>query len=337
LAEAAKAESSLDTGPSFDLGGFVVGAAFLGDTALFATGEGEIVKASRSGVEQRERPHGGAVLYCAASGDGFLTAGDDGRVRRTTLTGTTTLAEGEGRWPSALAAGPEGAVALGAGRSVTIFRAGKEPATFSAPSLASGLAFAPKGFRLAIAHNGGATLWFPGQPRAEPKLLAWKGSHIDVTFSPDGAFLVTSMQEAALHGWRIADGQHMRMTGYPGKTRSLSWSPKGKWLATSGADAAILWPFQSKDGPMGKAPREVAIRAKVQVTQVAFHPDSEVLATGFADGMVLLTRLADNAELLIARPAGSPVSALAWSARGTMLAWGTEGGQAGLFSVVKDA
>jgi WD40 repeat protein len=335
LAEAAKAESALDAGPVFDLGGFVVGAAFLGDTAVFATGEGEIVTAGPAGVEARERAHDGAVLYCAPAAEGLLTAGEDGGVRRTTLAGTTTVVEGQGRWPSALAAGPDGAVALATGRSVAVHRPGKPAATFAAPSLASGLAFAPKGLRLAVAHNGGATLWFPGQPQAEPKLLAWKGSHIDVTFSPDGAFLVTSMQEAALHGWRIADGQHMRMTGYPGKTRSLSWSPKGKWLATSGADAAILWPFQSKDGPMGKAPKEVAIRAKVQVTQVAFHPESEVLATGFADGMVLLTRLADNAELLIARPAGSPVSALAWSARGTMLAWGTESGRAGLFSVIK--
>ena len=25
------------------------------------------------------------------------------------------------------------------------------------------------------------------------------------------------MQENALHGWKLADGKHMRMTGYPGQ------------------------------------------------------------------------------------------------------------------------
>ena len=94
---------------------------------------------------------------------------------------------------------------------------------------------------------------FRTPPRA-PDTFEWKGSHLDVTVSPDGRFLVTSMQENALHGWRIADRKDMRMSGYPAKTRSLSWSFDGHWLATSGADAAIIWPFKDKDGPMKKAP-----------------------------------------------------------------------------------
>ena len=75
------------------------------------------------------------------------------------------------------------------------------------------------------------------------------------------------MQENALHGWKLADGKHMRMTGYPAKVKSLSWSAKGKWLASSGAPAAILWPFQAKDGPMGKAPMELGTRGNTMVTR----------------------------------------------------------------------
>ena len=108
------------------------------------------------------------------------------------------------------------------------------------------------------------------------------------------------MQENALHGWRIEDSRNMRMTGYPGKTRSLSWSHDGQWLATSGADAAVVWPFKDKDGPMGKAPRECGVR-QARVTQVAFHPKALVVAIGYADGLVLLTRLADAG-----RNSGSP-------------------------------
>ena len=89
-----------------------------------------------------------------------------------------------------------------------------------------------------------------------------------------------------LHGWRVSDGKNMRMAGYPAKTRSLSWSHDGKWLATSGADACIVWPFQSKDGPMGEAPRECGVRPEVKVTRVAFHPSALVVAIGYEDGMV---------------------------------------------------
>jgi len=42
----------------------------------------------------------------------------------------------------------------------------------------------------------------------------------------------------------------MRMSGYPAKTEALSFTAKGKWLATSGADAMVLWPFFG-GGPMG--------------------------------------------------------------------------------------
>lgn len=325
---------AIDKGPTFDVGGFVVAACFIGDVALFATGEGEVVAATRAvGVEGRDKVHADGLLFACPAVDGksLVTAGDDGRIRRVTLTQAEDIHDTAGKWPTALATGPDGAVAVGLGRKIVVVRPGKPSVTLDAPSLVSGLAFAPKGFRLAAAHNGGVTLWYPGQKEAQPTKLDWKGSHLDVTFSPDGAFLVTSMQENALHGWRLADKGHMRMTGYPGKTRSFSWSLKGKWLATSGADASILWPFQDKDGPMGKAPKEMAVRANTPVTRVACHPGADVLATGFADGMVLLTRLTDLAEIPAALPMGAPVSALAWSSDGAYLAWGTETGRAGIF------
>ena len=109
--------------------------------------------------------------------------------------------------------------------------------TWSAPTTARGLAFQPKGYRVAVTHYNGVSLWFP-KVEGAPQTLEWKGAHLDATFSPDGRFLVTSMQENALHGWRLTDSRNMRMTGYPAKTRSLSWSHDGAWLATSGADAA---------------------------------------------------------------------------------------------------
>jgi WD40 repeat protein len=196
-----------------------------------------------------------------------------------------------------------------------------------------GLSFAPKGYRLAMAHYNGATLWFPNLDAA-PEPLEWKGSHLDVTWSPDGRFVITSMQENALHGWRLQpDRGHMRMSGYPAKTRSLAWSHDGKWLATSGAEAAILWPFDSKDGPMGKAPRECGVRP-ARVSRVACHLKAPVLATGYEDGCILLIRLTDASELLVRREAeGSEVTALAWDKAGRRLAFGCEDGRAGILTL----
>jgi hypothetical protein len=60
------------------------------------------------------------------------------------------------------------------------------------------------------------------------------------------------MLEPMLHGWRLFDGQHIRMSGYAARVMSLSWSAGGQWLATSVATRLVLWPFHGKDGPMGK-------------------------------------------------------------------------------------
>ncbi len=312
-------------------GANVTGLGWLGTTAAFGLSDGGVLL-TKDGESHRVEAHPGAgVLVSACDGERFVTAGDDGRVAVTGADGSTRqLAEVKGAWIDVLAVNAGGAVAYGAGKRVVARDDKGREKVLEVPSSARGLAFAPKGYRLATSHYNGATLWFPNV-EAKPELLEWKGSHLDVTWSPDGRFVVTSMQENALHGWRLQpDKGHMRMSGYPSKTRSLAWSGDGKWLATSGAEAAIIWPFESKDGPMGKAPRECGVRP-AKVSRVAFHPHVYVLAVGYEDGCILLIRLTDASELLV-RPAveGSEITALVWDKPGKRLAFGCEDGQAGI-------
>ena len=57
------------------------------------------------------------------------------------------------------------------------------------------------------------------------------------------------------------------------------------------------------------------------------------MAAGYADGLVLLVRLDDGAEILARKGAASPITALAWSLAGDTLAFGTEAGEAGVISL----
>jgi WD40 repeat protein len=175
-------------------------------------------------------------------------------------------------------------------------------------------------------------LWFPHAAQTTPEKLEWKGSHLGVTFSPDGRFLVTTMQEPMLHGWRLADRKHMRMSGYAAKVRSVSWTADGKGLATSGADQLIIWPFHSKEGPMGKTPKMLAPYEHDVVT-VACHASEAVVAIGYADGLVMLARIEDGAEILARKPGNAPITALAWNVAGTLFAFGSEDGEAGVISL----
>jgi WD40 repeat protein len=313
-------------------GGAIVATHFLKRTAVFVFGEEAMLFAAPDGEPRRVAVHDGAILASAADGKRIVSGGDDGKVAETNSKGETRAlaTDAKHRWIDHVALGPGGAVAWSAGK--TAFAQGKELRELDLPSTVGGLAFLPKGFRLAIAHYNGATLWFPNAAKAAPEKLEWKGSHLGVTVSPDGRFLVTAMQEPMLHGWRLADGKHMRMSGYATRVISLTWTADGDWLATSGATQLILWPFQGKDGPMGKEPRMLA-PSEHRITVVAAHPGQAIVAAGFDDGMMLLVRVADGAEILARKPGAAPVTALGWSPDGQLLAFGTENGDAGVLDL----
>jgi WD40 repeat protein len=308
----------------------IVAAHFFGDSAVFVLGEQALLWVTRAGVERRTPVHHGAILCSAASAERIITGGDDGRIVASAADGSSSVlaSDGSRRWIDQVALGPNEALAWSAGKVAFARNRQGDARMLEVPSTVGGLAFAPKGFRLAVAHYHGVTLWFPNA-ESDPERLEWKGSHLVATVSPNGRFLVTAMQEPALHGWRLSDRKDMRMSGYGARVRSLAWTAGGKWLATSGSPQLVLWPFATKDGPMGKAPRILA-ETPAQAEVVACHPKEEIVAVGHADGLVLLVRIEDGAEIMARRPGNAPVSALAWSKAGDMLAIGTEDGEGGV-------
>ncbi len=313
-----------------EVGAHVVGCVFLGDEPVFASGEGEIV--FLSGKRVAAHPNA-AILEAASDGERLFTCGDDGRVVAMNEEGEIdVVAEIKNKWIDHVALGPDGAVAWSAGKTAFV-KTKKGEKSLEVTSTVGGLAFAPKGFRLAVAHYNGVSLWFPNSD-AKPDFLEWKGSHLGVVWSPDGKFLITTMQEPAMHGWRLADNKHMRMSGYPMRVRSMSFSHDGKQLATSGAESIIFWPFGTKDGPMGKDPAMLApAREGSRVTCVSCHPEKEAVVVGFSDGMVMMVRMNDGAEILVRGPDGGEVTALAWHPNGVSLAYGTDAGKAGVLNL----
>jgi WD40 repeat protein len=312
----------------------VTSVHFLGDQAAFVGAEENVALVSGEGEISRVGVHSGGILCTAFDGTRLAMGGDDGKLVALDASKEVTLlaTDPKRRWIDNVALHPDGAVAWSAGKTAFVRSGKNEEKSFDAPSTVGGLAFAPKGLRLAIAHYNGVTLWFPNMA-AKPEVLEWAGSHLGVVFSPDNKFLVTAMHEPSLHGWRLADNRHMRMTGYPGRVRSMSWSAGGKALVTSGADTVIMWPFASKDGPMGKEPAMLA-PLQARVSAVACHPKQDILAAGYSDGTILMVRLEDGAEILVRRRQGTAaVSALAWNAKGTMLAFAAEDGDAGLLAL----
>jgi WD40 repeat protein len=288
------------------------------------------------GEWRRVEAHDGAVMaLCADVGArGFVSVGDDGAMVRIGGDGVASpIFSSGGKWIEQVASfvdGKTGMIACGCGRQVHLFdAAGARLKTLTHPSTVTGIAFDGRGKRIAASHYNGASLWYVASKSDNPKVLEWKGSHTGVAVHPAGEAVVTAMQENVLHGWRLSDGQHMRMTGYPAKSEAMGFTRSGKWLASSGADSIVLWPFFG-GGPTGKAPLELAQIEGVLCTRVACHPKEEMVAAGYANGALVLADIASRRVVVLTDGGPAPVSALAWSAEGDRLAFGTEAGLAGV-------
>jgi WD40 repeat protein len=346
MGETVGAHFLLETrGVQQELGAFVVAAVFdrMGSQCAFGLGDGTVRIAARAdlGHWPSVEAHDGSLLALAADAGptGFLSGGDDGIFQRIGAEGhLTTLASFGLKWVEQAASFTDGksrVLACSVGKHLHLFDgAGKKLKSLEHPSSVTGIVFDGKGKRVAASHYNGASIWFVASKTDNPRRLEWKGSHTGIALSPDGENVVTAMQESALHGWRLSDGQHMRMSGYPTKTAALSFTKNGKWLASSGAESVVLWPFTG-GGPMGKAPLELAGGDNVICTYVACHPSHDAVAAGFSDGLVVLADINSGRILPVSAAGHGPVSAMAWSGDGTLLGFGTETGFAGIVDFAK--
>jgi WD40 repeat protein len=317
---------------NFDFDAQVTAALFDSAGAVFALGDGSI----RFDDRARTEAHDGAVL-CAAvhpSGDGVVTGGDDGRVvwsRRGDA--PVVLATAKNQWIDAIdASSASGLVAFSFGRTVSVIDPNDTAfrRDFQHERTVSGVAFEPKGRRIAASTYGGAALWYARIEKQQPVLLKWAGSHTGVAISPDGAFVVTMMQDNQLHGWRLKDAKNMRMGGYPGKVRSAAFLAGGQLLATSGAQGVVLWPFIGSNGPMGREATEIGFDESSLVNLVSARTAHGLVAAGLNDGRVWVAHPAAQGLNFIKAEKGAGIVALSLNPEADKVAWADEDGRAGV-------
>ena len=249
---------------AIEAGAAVVGVHFLGATPVFVLGEEALLFAADDG-ERRVAIHAGGILPSASDGTRIVTGGDDGTVVATNADGAheELATDDKKRWIDQVALGPDGAVAWSAGKIAHVLTGKGEQRSFAkrprrSPGLLSRRRASASPSRITTAPRSG----FPTR-RAPPRRSSNGRARISASPSArTAASWSPPCRSRCCTAGGFADGQHMRMSGYSARVRSLSWTADGDFLATSGSEQLILWPFDGKDGPMGRQPTHAGARAR---------------------------------------------------------------------------
>lgn len=169
----------------------------------------------------------------------------------------------------------------------------------------------------ATSSYNGVRLWNLTQSRHK-RFLEWKGSLLNIAYSPNGKVLAAGCQDGAAHIWLLPGGEDLFMNGYPTKVRELSWDSSSRYLATGGGSEVIVWDFSGK-GPAGSKPI-IFPGHEGFVSVLAFAPRGLKLASGGNDGRVMVWDLNDQTAVSLFEDDDTRVTNLAWCADGSRLA-----------------
>ncbi len=256
-------------------------------------------------------PPGTGEVHLAEDGQTLATISTNERVQVWRTSDFHCLADGpvphthrmnysNNQWTQVALAPKATQLAMGSGNSSGVGDAGARLTTFDLPSLQASVDF--RGLRT----------WPAG-----------------LAFSPDGAQLAATgfFDEDQALVWEVRSGRLLHtLTGIPGRSGYLKFSPRQTWMAIR-LDEGWTWGLAVGIWKLPKATSErILSKRRHRILDLAFSPDDRYLATAGEDASVCIWEVATGARLCDLTGQLTVFTAVAWSPGGDRFLGGGDDG-----------
>lgn len=275
-----------------------------------------------AGLRYADHTEGRSSDLAAHGADNFVFGKSSGRMNTTTPGGLSVhlppKAAGD---VIAVSSEPGGTCAFAVGATVHLWHPDRAEMRLELPFQATSLSFSPQGHALAIGHGKGLVLWSTTEL---PQEVVLNAAPTALHWSADGHWIACCL---GADGLGVVNTQTMTCTrhgNFPAPVTMAGFGYGQSSVVASGAYRTAAWRL-ADDAPIltGKA-------GLVLVDAIATSPNRNLVAVGYANGLLSLTEIGNGAEILLRQDTGAAISALVWSDCGRFLALGGRDGSAAL-------
>lgn len=257
----------------------------------------------------------------------FAFGTENGRINCTTPGGISNYLSHKAAGPIravAATANEDGPLAFACGCEVTLYRTANTdtPETVTLPSEVVTLGFSPDGTALAIGHGSGTSVWTfaADTPGFELDLIS-----TTLNWSEDGRWLACTLASTGFALIDVPGQTAVTHENFSGAVKSAAFGADGNTVIASGAFRVASWDLEAPDNSIltGKA-------GMVLIEAIASCPTRNLVAVGYANGLVSVARIGEAGEILLRADTGSGITALDWSSDGRFLGLAEADGSAAL-------